>query len=40
MRIERGGADLEFVAFVADARVRLRRVAYAMCGDWHHAEDG
>ncbi len=39
MRIERSGADLEFVAFVADARHRLRRVAYAMCGDWHHAED-
>lgn len=34
-----GGYDLEFVAFAAGARVRLRRVAYAMCGDWHHAED-
>ncbi len=31
--------DAEFVAFVSDAQLRLRRVAYAMCGDWHRAED-
>ena len=39
MSFERTDTDVEFVAFVADARHRLRRVAYAMCGDWHHAED-
>lgn len=35
----RGGRDEEFVVFVQDAQLRLRRVAYAMCGDWHRAED-
>ena len=31
--------EAEFVAFV-DARQRhYRRVAYALCGDWHHADD-
>ncbi|MGQ0845379.1 MAG: SigE family RNA polymerase sigma factor [Sporichthyaceae bacterium] len=31
--------DEEFVAFVRDAQLRLRRTAYLMCGDWQRAED-
>jgi RNA polymerase sigma-70 factor (sigma-E family) len=31
--------DAEFTAFVAARRGHLRRVAYAICGDWHRAED-
>ena len=32
-------ADDEFMAFVLGSQLRLRRVAYLMCGDWHRAED-
>ena len=31
--------DDEFSAFVAARRVHLRRIAYALCGDWHRADD-
>jgi len=31
--------EAEFAAFVAARRPHLRRVAYALCGDWHQAED-
>ena len=31
--------DAEFSAFVEARRTHLRRVAYAVCGDWHRAED-
>ena len=31
--------EADFAAFVAARRPHLRRVAYALCGDWHHAED-
>ena len=31
--------EAEFVAFVAARRPHLRRIAYALCGDWHRAED-
>lgn len=31
--------DEEFTAFAATAIADLRRSAYLMCGDWHHAED-
>jgi RNA polymerase sigma-70 factor (sigma-E family) len=31
--------DDEFTAFVAGRQARLRRVAYAVCGDWDRAED-
>ena len=34
-----GERDAAFVTFVHGAQARLRRVAYLMCGDWHHAED-
>ncbi|MEO9322658.1 SigE family RNA polymerase sigma factor [Nocardioides sp. C4-1] len=31
--------DEEFTAFVAARQTHLRRVAYAVCGDWHRADD-
>ena len=29
----------EYVAFVAARQSHLRRVAFALCGDWHRADD-
>ena len=29
----------EYVAFVAARQSHLRRVAFALCGDWHQADD-
>ncbi len=31
--------ETEFVAFATARRAQLRRTAYALCGDWHQAED-
>ncbi|HET6563718.1 MAG TPA: SigE family RNA polymerase sigma factor [Marmoricola sp.] len=31
--------DEEFSAFVSARQVHLRRIAYAVCGDWHRADD-
>jgi RNA polymerase sigma-70 factor (sigma-E family) len=31
--------DDEFAAFVAARQSHLRRIAYAVCGDWHRADD-
>ena len=31
--------DAEFTAFVELRRPALRRFAYALCGDWHQADD-
>lgn len=31
--------DREFSAFVEARQRHLRRIAYALCGDWHRAED-
>lgn len=31
--------EADFAAFVAARRPHLRRVAFALCGDWHQAED-
>ncbi|MCR1785462.1 SigE family RNA polymerase sigma factor [Nocardioides carbamazepini] len=31
--------DAAFTAFVEAHQVRLRRIAYAVCGDWNRAED-
>ncbi len=31
--------DAEYAAFVAARQTHLRRIAYAVCGDWHRAED-
>jgi RNA polymerase sigma-70 factor (sigma-E family) len=36
MKAER---DEEFTAYVAASAVRLRRMAYLLCGDWQRAED-
>ena len=35
----RSSRDEEYTAFVAARQAHLRRVAYALCGDWHRAED-
>ena len=32
-------SEAEFAAFVAARRTHLRRIAFAICGDWHQAED-
>ena len=34
-----GDRDAAFSEFVAARRGHLRRVAYAICGDWHRADD-
>lgn len=34
-----GSRDVEFTEFVAARRTQLRRIAYALCGDWHQADD-
>lgn len=31
--------DEDFASFVAARQTHLRRVAYAVCGDWHRADD-
>ncbi len=31
--------DAEFSEFVAARQTHLRRIAYAICGDWHRADD-
>lgn len=33
------GRDTEFVEFVRTRGPSLRRTAFLLCGDWHHAED-
>ncbi|MDQ6526391.1 SigE family RNA polymerase sigma factor [Nocardioides sp. LHD-245] len=38
-RRERERHDAAFTAFVAAHQVLLRRIAYAVCGDWNRAED-
>lgn len=35
----RKARDVEYTAFVAARQTHLRRIAYAICGDWHQAED-
>jgi RNA polymerase sigma-70 factor (sigma-E family) len=35
----RANTDEEFTAYVAASAVRMRRVAYLLCGDWQRAED-
>src|SRR5262245_28453616 len=34
-----GDRDVEFSGYFAARAAALRRVAYALCGDWHAAED-
>jgi RNA polymerase sigma-70 factor (sigma-E family) len=38
-RASRGSRDAEYAEFVAARQVHLRRIAYAVCGDWHRADD-
>jgi RNA polymerase sigma-70 factor (sigma-E family) len=35
----RASETAEFEAFVSARAASLRRTAYLLCGDWHHAED-
>lgn len=35
----RAAREADYVDFVAARRLHLRRVAYAICGDWHLADD-
>jgi len=35
----RAQLEEEYVAFVAARQQHLRRIAYAICGDWHRADD-
>jgi RNA polymerase sigma-70 factor (sigma-E family) len=37
--MSRATRDDEFSEFVAARQVHLRRIAYAVCGDWHRADD-
>ncbi len=37
--MSRRSRDDEFSEFVAARQVHLRRIAYAVCGDWHQADD-
>ncbi|GAB3896869.1 SigE family RNA polymerase sigma factor [Kibdelosporangium lantanae] len=34
-----GAGDDQFVEFVRARTTALRRTAFLLCGDWHHAED-
>ncbi|HEU4811161.1 MAG TPA: SigE family RNA polymerase sigma factor [Nocardioides sp.] len=38
-RASRESRDAEYAEFVAARQVHLRRIAYAVCGDWHRADD-
>ncbi len=38
-RSSRETLDREYAEFVAARQTHLRRIAYAVCGDWHRAED-
>jgi RNA polymerase sigma-70 factor (sigma-E family) len=37
--MRRHDRELAFTEFVAARQGHLRRIAYAVCGDWHHADD-
>lgn len=37
--MSRQSRDAEYAEFVAARQTHLRRVAYAICGDWHRADD-
>ena len=37
--MKRADREASYVDFVTARRDHLRRVAYAMCGDWHRADD-
>ena len=31
--------EASYIEFVTSSQTRLRRIAYAICGDWHQADD-
>jgi RNA polymerase sigma-70 factor (sigma-E family) len=37
--MRRAEREAAFVEYVAGRQVHLRRIAYAICGDWHRADD-
>lgn len=37
--LSRTDRDASFTEFVSARRTHLRRIAYAICGDWHRADD-
>ncbi|MCW2791167.1 MAG: SigE family polymerase sigma factor [Nocardioides sp.] len=37
--MKRADRDAAYVEFVLSRQTRLRRAAYAICGDWHRADD-
>jgi RNA polymerase sigma-70 factor (sigma-E family) len=37
--VNRDEREAEYISFVAGRRDHLRRIAYAVCGDWHRADD-
>lgn len=37
--MRRGDRDTAFTAYVAARQGPMRRLAFALCGDWHHADD-
>lgn len=38
-RASRESRDASYTEFVAARQTQLRRIAYALCGDWHRADD-
>ena len=38
-RLTRAARDAAYAEFVAVRQTHLRRIAYAVCGDWHRADD-
>ena len=38
-RSSRASRDEEYAAYVVARQSHLRRIAYAVCGDWHQADD-
>jgi RNA polymerase sigma-70 factor (sigma-E family) len=37
--VTRADSEAAYTAFVESRRPHLRRIAYALCGDWHRADD-
>jgi RNA polymerase sigma-70 factor (sigma-E family) len=37
--VSRAERDASYVEFVATRQAHLRRISYAVCGDWHDADD-
>jgi DNA-directed RNA polymerase specialized sigma24 family protein len=37
--VNRAEREASYVDFVSARREHFRRIAYALCGDWHRADD-